>query len=700
MLKRVRVAIFILIALAFGLFLRLNDIPIWQKHRSLFYYNDRPLFTSYDAFFFARYAKDYRDGIYKAGDVDPLRMVPDNFLSKKAVYPDPIPMESWLGAELSKLFHTHVENVAMWFTPITAVLFVIPFILFFEELELPLAGIAGALFGVGSFMYLARTCIVRFDTDSLNFFFPFVMAFLLIKFIEERGSKRRFIYAAAAGIFGIFFNWWYAHPSLLVVMFLVFIAALFAERLSFKDENGNFKIKLDLDKEDLIGAAIFLLFMNPLTILSGLRDLSYRASIYIFHLGSSAIKGRFPNILQSVSEAQHVNLKELILFTTSNPFIFYVGLLGAFLFFILKWRRSFLILPLFLIGLMSFKGGNRFSIYLSLFLGAGFGFILDLGIRYLGDKLGEIRKELYNGVLGLAVFGLAVYSLKPSFKFVAEPKITRQLEGDFIKLDSLTPKGSWIWTWWDYGTAIEYLSARGTYHDGQSGQTIWRSAKSYFVAFSYSTANSTQAYNDIVGISKIGVTGIVKLLKKGVPSQQIRDMIVSGKFNGKVKHPVFWVFTGDEVPKFMWINYFGTWNFQLERGAKKNIYMLGACQLASGKFICQAGAIDLKTGTLLLPVPGTSSLRGFPIKRLALFAKDKNGKVRRLISDINPQGVTNAEIVLGSEGKLYGFCMGDQIFNSMFNRMFILRDFDQKHFKLVYDNFPDMVVYYVNGTGQ
>ena len=192
--KLILLLVSIVIPIAVGLYVRFDDLSIWEKYRNQFYYQDRPLFTSYDAFFFARWGKDYLNGDYRPGEKDHLRFVPDN-----ATYPSPIPMESWLGAKLAKLKNTYIENISLWLTPFLAILFILPLVLYFFKIGLPVAGFSGAFLGVVSLMYLVRTTVARFDTDSLNLFFPFAIAFFLLRSFYSKG-KLKYLDLAIAGI--------------------------------------------------------------------------------------------------------------------------------------------------------------------------------------------------------------------------------------------------------------------------------------------------------------------------------------------------------------------------------------------------------------------------------------------------------------------------------------------------------------------
>ena len=687
--KATRLIILILLPIIVGLFIRLDDLSVWNKNKSRFFYNDRPLFTSYDAFYFARWGLDYKEGKYKAGETDPLRFVPDNYIREKLTkdereklkagkitYPSLIPMESFIGAVFSKIGKTHIENIALWLTPVLAVLFTIPLILYLDEIGAPVAGFGGAIFGVTSLVYLARTTIARFDTDSLNLFFPFMVAYLFYKTINGKERKKKYVFAALSGIFMWMFNWWYTHPDLVLIMFAIFIAGVF---VSFKN----------FDKENLKLIGIVALFSNPLVLFKGTETIGRRVYLYIVNFTNPATKAGFPNIFQSISEAQRASLKLIAAITTGNTILFWIGFISVFVLIIRKWRKLLFLTPLFLLGLMVFKSGNRFAMYLAPFIGIGLGYILDLTIEYYGKlkknpEEQKILKETGIVISGIIMTLIVFISQSQAFKIVAKPKITPSLEKDFLKLKEITPKNSWIWTWWDYGTAIQYLGRRAVFHDGQSQF----SPKTYFVATTFSNNSPEKVYNTIVGISSVGITSIDKWINEdNMTPEEIRKNFFDGKYNKKLTNPVYYMFTEDEIGKFTWINYFGTWDFRLRRGIKKRIIPVGTCEI-SGK------AIECGKGISVNPEKGLMKANGiFPLNSISIRTADKLTE-----KTYNPESNFHFEAVITSNGNYIGFIMDDQPFYSMFNQMYILRKFDSKFFELAYDNFPTMVVYKVKNS--
>jgi dolichyl-diphosphooligosaccharide--protein glycosyltransferase len=322
--------------------------------------------------------------------------------------------------------------------------------------------------------------------------------------------------------------------------------------------------------------------------------------------------------------------------------------------------------------------------YLAPFVGIGVGYLIDVLVDYISGSYNLKKKfvSLIHVFLIVLLLGVNVLSTKQSYALVARPKITPGLEADFLRLSEITPEDSWIWTWWDYGTAIQYLSNRAVFHDGQSQTT----PKTYFVATTFSASDSRQAYNTILGISSIGLEGISKLEKRGFKGEVLRDKLFKGEFSKPLKHPVYWAFTGDEIGKFGWINYFGTWDFNLKRGINSPIYQLSGCNMfiEKGKRMlkCREVVVDLTGGKIY------QGSRQVPLRALIVKA---GSNLKR--EDYNPAGLY-VEIVKGKKGS-YVFLLAHQPFRSMFNQMYILRNYDGNYFELVYDDFPTMVLYRV-----
>lgn len=663
--------------MAAGFMVRFDDYSVWKKYKEFFFLKDRPFFTSYDGFYYGRLGKEFLEGKFKGRAPDKLRYVPDTIIDEKhaAKYPLVVPLNSFIGAVLTKITgKRYIEETALWLTPFLATLFVIPFIFFMSELGYWAAGVLGAFLGVISQIYVARTSVCRFDTDALNLFFPFAIAYFMLRYLNAKDVRLRYLWVALIGVFSQLYWWWYFHSGLILFMVLVFVVVLL-----FSEGVEVFKAR---SKE----LALLFLVCNPYVLLTGIFNLAGRVKTYVINYFSPQVPSGFPNVLKSISEAKHFSFKVTASITAGNEAIFVVGLL-AFLIFIVKRFKPFLLISSsFLIGLMVLKGGNRFGMYLAPFIGAGIGVLVDEGTAYIAAKVAYFRKwrELALFVACAVLISLFFSANEASLDYLAKPKTWPALAADFIKLRDITASDAWIWTWWDFGYAFQYLSERATYHDGGSQLT----PKTYFVATTFSTSSPQKAYNVIAGITEKGIVKLRELSEEGKLNPDVSEKLAQEVFEGRwaddVRHSVYWVFTEDLVRKFTWINFFGTWDFRARKGIRKGIFVFGGCTLSKGGSVVSCGR-----NALLLDKGYFSSPRGTILLKRVVVRKERS------ISEFaaNERGLV-AEVV-EKGGQVWVYLMEDQPFNSMFNQMYILRNYHNSLFELVYDDFPTMVVYRV-----
>ncbi|OAQ20229.1 STT3 domain-containing protein [Thermosulfurimonas dismutans] len=665
----------LLLVLVIGLYFRFEDLGGWKaRYASLFYLDDRPLFTSYDAFWFARLAKDYQEGLYDFGDRDPFKFVPDNYLTENFTYPL-LPMESFLAAGTARLFGISIEKFALYFTPVAAVLFAIPLFVYLNRLGYPLAGLMGGLVGVTSLIYLIRTSIVRFDTDSLNLFFPFTIAFFLWNYFR---SSRPLFQALGASVASLLFYWWYSKAHLILVLYAAFLVRLFWER-------GKKLTSLDWKALGiLILPQIWYLWQAPWGLYKQIMG-------YVINITSSAsqrgIFSGFPNVLQSISELQSApGLKGVAYFCLNHQFLLILGLLGAFLLFIKRFRDLLFLLPYFAIGLLTFRSGNRFAMYLAPFIGMGLGFLLEevlaqgKGLRPDGSFGNRLLREAVVLGLGVLLGAVVVLSQSKSLAYTAVPKVLAPLARDMEALQEKTPREAWIYTWWDLGYAFQYLSRRPTFIDGGSQGT----PKTYFVALSFTTPSQEKAYHVTAFLAEKGLKGLREILEEsGKDAEEVVADIVSGKYVQRLSHPVYWVFTPDLPAKFGWIHYFGSWDFKKKKGTFGFVRPVEGCRPAKKNLLaCRGMLLDLEKGLVI------QGLKALKLKEIVI----KKGDV------LSRKSLASKGLILEiaqEKGRTYFYLVDEKSFVSNFNQMYILRRYDPRYFQLVWDDFPTMVVYRV-----
>jgi dolichyl-diphosphooligosaccharide--protein glycosyltransferase len=448
--------------------------------------------------------------------------------------------------------------------------------------------------------------------------------------------------------------------------------------------------KAKFKKEDLLYLGIILIpqfwyvYQGPFHLYEQVKTLVFN----IRKTTEESLYKDFPNIYMSVSELQKVSFKEAILSCIFNFYLGILGLLGAFLFFILNLRRMLYILPFFGIGLLVFFSGARFAMYLAPFLGIGLGYLFDLLSSNLLPAFGlfveKEKRMIVTFIIGVIFIIFLGFIQKPAIGYTSYPKIDSFLVKDMIYLKKHTPENSAIWTWWDYGFAFQLYARRATYHDGASQRT----PKTYFVARTFSTKNPQEAWNIISFITNYGLAGVSHFLKSGISAKELLKKIKQGKLVKEIKTPVYWVFTKDLIPKFTWINYFGTYNFDTKKGIFESILVPQTCyKITDQVYNClifnTKAQIDLNNGIITFP-QGTQ-----PIK--VIYYKTSYGLKEKKFFD---KGYV-IELIKTKTGLTGIFLLESDLADTMFNQMYILRKYDPRYFELVYDDFPIMVVYKV-----
>jgi dolichyl-diphosphooligosaccharide--protein glycosyltransferase len=140
------------------------------------------------------------------------------------------------------------------------------------------------------------------------------------------------------------------------------------------------------------------------------------------------------------------------------------------------------------------------------------------------------------------------------------------------------------------------------------------------------------------------------------------------------------------IPKFAWIHYFGSYDFDKKQGIHGNIIAPEKCFMTTANVLdCQdiGAKLDLNVGVV------TAGNQSIPIRKLVV--KDPKGMIEKKFFE---NGVI-VEIVKFKENHAALFILNPMLAETLFNKMYLLRSYDPAYFELVLDDFPHMVVYKV-----
>lgn len=639
--------ILVFFVLFLSAFVRYSQYNYWTKHKAVYFTDGYPAMTTLDAYYWLRYAKEYKQGIYYKTDNDTLRAYPDTALKTH-----PIPLLSFLVAEFSKIANLSIYKSGLFLIPILASLFVLPIALYFYYAEMPMAGIVGAFVGTFSWMYYLRTSMGRVDTDLLQLFFLFLASLFLMLLHKAKEKNRIFLYSALIGITLGFFGWWYEHNGIIIVyiVLMIFLLLIKKEKLS----------------TILISVLLLGVFANPLFTYRGFSGLFSFFGNYLYIKSSTS--GGFPNILKTITEAEHITDSKVLLYILSIKMVDILGLVGFLVSIKFLKAKIVPLLPIIGLGLMAFKSANRSIMFLAPFVGVGIGFIIDVGVNYLKTKgsLNSIKASLIGIVVAaIVILGLSKIS---AINFIPQPSIAPDIVHSFVQIKHKINKAN-IVSWWDYGYAIEDMDGFATYQDGGAHG----GARTYFIARALSVDNQTQLYDTISYIDKFGIKSIDDAIKNGKKTTNMIKKVIT--YDKPIDHSTnYLLFTRDMIPKFQAITYLGTWNFKLKKSYPMYYQILWCSKFSSDVLYCANAKFDLKKGLINNRIPINRVI--FSSNGYIKWEKRyyKNGAI--------------VELILKDNRLVYTLLCDKRTYNSNFNQIYILGNYNKKYFKEVYNNFP------------
>ncbi|WP_456401053.1 STT3 domain-containing protein [Persephonella sp.] len=619
------------------------------------------ILTCFDCYFYARLAREIRDGNYFP--IDYLRNVPDYVANM-----NPPPLISLIPAYLSYLFSIDLNTLFVLLPPVFSVLFIIPLYLWLKDIDAPVVSfLGGAILGIFNVIYYFRTSPGRLDTDALILFFVFFIIFFLNKAVRDINRSYLNIFLVAV-IFHLFM-WWYYKPIFAPIFLIsLFLGLLLYQRTSWKDT--------------FYKLIFFVVLTNPIYYLESIgKYLFSYVKLYFLKEGSS---GLMPvNIFSYISELQKFSLDNFIYFTTDNLFTFFFSFIGLFL-FLLKFRKSALIaLPIIILGFLSILGGKRFVMYLAPFLGIGLGYIFYVIYKITVNHVSILAKNR-RLVYGLLAFIVVFFSFPPKRLYATtEPVLRDSIINDIKKACNRMEEDSYIWTWWDYGLFLEYYCERGTYVDNMSFNPV----KLYFIAHSLILYDETKSLSLISFITNNHYKRYGRDLKNLGDLQELTREVY--KYRKIPEKPVYVFLFGGMIQKAV-IHNMGTFGTDIFDEKTPSVSLFTECKKEEGYYDCPMlkfypanGAIEWNTEALA---------KNPPYKKI-IFVRKKGGSYEKAVLYSNKNFPLNRMLEIVFEGdRVYILLINTLFEKTLLNRMFVYRE-DLRNFELFYNNFPFLVIY-------
>jgi undecaprenyl-diphosphooligosaccharide---protein glycotransferase len=723
---------------------RYQQFETWKENPQAYFVGERPMMTTLDAPYWLRLAREYNEGFFWQKDglrgypegtdvyselVVPqhFRDTPDDFTFGKHTgipttsesgrgtahtlsTPSPktpevryrdVPLLSFLIAHITPFFNNNYYLAGTLLIPLLASLFILPLGNYFFRIGVPVSGLLGGLIGTFASGYYMRSSIGRIDTDMLNLFFPVLAGLFILLAGKAKTEQGVLLYAVGAGLSLFLFQWWYGKAGFTLAYFMVLVLSLFVQQISFRTI--------------LVGSFLFVLCAQPETFIGGTGNVKEFLRGYFaiedareVVTDNGVTPASFPNTMTTISEVDHVPMREVFRRVLSNTTLDWIGFLGFFGLAVFKWRVLLPLLPMLALGVLSFQSSNRFIMYLAPFIGIGLGWVLQLGIDGIfmlwarmytenTDKKELATKGAKDGAkfnhhidkedkevdrwnwarqgalyLGMGVFFWLI-SGQTAIPFVPGPSIHTGLYATFLEVEKRVPEDSALLTWWDYGYAITDATGLATFHDG-GGQT---SPKTYFTARGLISHDQDELYDIAQYLATEGNRGISK-------NNTSPEALMNAVRNPKIKpwDPIYLFFTADMTGKYGAISKLGSWDI-VNSGSKPRGYQNLACnKITNEEMNCRGAKIDLKVGKINNQVA---------LKRV-LFIRD--GQVMREQKFGHTQGYSLQLLVAGNQ-IVEVQLIDEEVFKSNYNQMFLLGRYRKDLYEETYNAFPFSRLYRV-----
>ncbi|TAN43419.1 MAG: hypothetical protein EPN22_10115 [Nitrospirae bacterium] len=649
-----REIILIFLVVLFSLGIKLKDIPNFSDAENVL--------STYDAFRYARFAKEIQSSTYTS--IDYLSNAPDFRTNFETPY-----LLSLMAVWLSDWFGVRIERLFVYLPPVLSLLYLVPFYMwirtFADSYKSMYLFAGGAFLGMFNFIYAIRTPPGYFDTDCLILFFIFSIALFITYAVREKESVfRSYVYLIAAAILYRLFLWWYD-----VYIFAAFFLFSLAVGLVF------FRHPV---RDIILKSLFFLIAINPsfYAILWNIKE--YSTAVFM----KQTVNLLPESIFSTITEFQPITPEQFVAFTTDNRITAFASLVGFGILFLSSFRHTVIMLPFIIIGLSAFKSGNRYIMYLAPFMGMGIGYLVYHMFNFISERYkrsGEII--MLSGV----VFTLFLTFPPQRLNYSPQPFVSQEMFKGLGSLKAITEKDALIWTWWDWGFAVEYLAERGTYVDGANYNPV----KLYFIAKSLMTSGPESARRSIAFVTN---TRWSDYPKDFGTLKSLHEQAMS--YPHPPARPVY-VMLDRAMTDYAFIQKLGFDETKSDNGTFPLMSAPMRCveiEQNSGDFDCRSVFVfDIKNLRISSPA---DKLDVRSVYREIIFI-DRDNNLRREVGFNKASSSNKILELIYKDGILYFMVVDMQAEHTIFHRMYSLKENFEK-FELVMDRFPSLVVYKVN----
>ncbi|UCD15333.1 MAG: hypothetical protein JSV34_06360, partial [Candidatus Omnitrophota bacterium] len=389
----------------------------------------------------------------------------------------------YLSAYLYKAFNFFNKEVSLqsflFYLPLFYVLIFLVLVYFFTKSVFShLAAFFTTLFIGLNAMFIQRSGVGWFDSDTLSLIIPLLIVWFILAALKNGDNLKRLVFfASLAALFqglypAVWIGWWFIF--LVVVGF--YACNILNNYLIHKDnfKKGNKEnLKYLLSGSIFVVGSIFFGFLITKTNFIYIIFISIKENLKLGESLSSAI---WPNTYYTVGELMSSNLSRIADYFYGKV-IFLLSLIGMFCLYLEERRgerKDFFYIMFFWFVFMLFAAlrSVRFSIFLGVPLGIFLGgFISNIPYKIIRNLSANPKLKVGVSVFFLLLCAVLLRSFLAAGYMGAkysQPLMNDDWQKALTYIKDNTPADAIINSWWDYGDLFKTVGNRRVIFDGQS----------------------------------------------------------------------------------------------------------------------------------------------------------------------------------------------------------------------------------------
>jgi len=622
-----------------------------------------------DSYYWFRVARELRDGTWEPESLDPLRDYPDGRRRESA------PWIARVIAGIAGWTDGDVYRAGLWFTLATVCLFVFPMSLFGWRVGWPAAGLLGAMISSASAAYFTRASIHRVDTDGMNLFGLWWIAFLFALPRQKMRAWHQLALSALAGVSVALFVGWYDQAGFWLVLVASFLICLIANGFAARRALTLF--------------AIFLVCANPLYLVASIGAIAEYVTDYLVPslVGGAADAGspsplEYSSISSRIEEMNPFPLGRSLSRILEPAWLPAIGLLAFGSWAAREWRRAAPLAPLTALGLLGLLSAKRFIMYLAPLAGFGIGVALTYCVRWAMNRTKfASHADTLACTLAFAVFAL----LAPGTFYDHRPAASNSatLLSGLQRARSQLPAGSVVWHSWGAGYLVEDVLGAATFNDGERPNPVI----DHLLVKGLTSDDPRELQRIVAHLMSHSRTEVTESFRSDYETAYAEMLAGTGEISGDA----FVLFTARSLVEFSSYYFRGQWDFRTGSANPEKIHKLSCGRPKAKRFRCrdangQEVELNLSKGMV-----GQTA----PLEK-ALIIRD--GAVAKSFDYPHQSGHVLEIFFTSGSPSVAAFLMNPNVYRSNLNQLYMLGRVDERYFEKVFDDRFVVRLYRVKGA--